>query len=104
MAKRSPQAVCREKLTEQGYLVEVVEQFIRTGKGGFRRDLLGFIDLLCFKDGEVLGVQVTSADNVSARVKKIADSDRVHHARNAGWRLEVHGMRADQTFRIVDVS
>ena len=78
-------------LRDQGYLVAIVEKWNPHAK--LRQDLFGIIDLLAIKDGETLGVQTTSGDNVSKRVAKIADSSHVGALRRAGWRLVVHGWR-----------
>ena len=76
-------------LRDAGYLAEVVERWIPGAN--IRRDLFGFVDVLAIRDGEVLGVQATSRDNVAARIAKIAEHPNVGHVRKAGIRLEVHG-------------
>lgn len=50
-------------------LVAVVERWNPHAK--IRQDLFGFIDIICFRENEVLAVQCTSDGNVSARVQKI---------------------------------
>lgn len=93
-------------LRAEGYLAEVVEKWIPQAR--IRKDLYGFIDVLAIKEGEVLGVQVTSGSNVSARLKKIADHENVDAVRKAGIRIEVHGWRKNAknryVLRVVDVS
>ena len=72
-----------------------------------RQDLFGIIDLLALRDGETLAVQTTSAANVSARVKKIADAEATADIRKAGWRILVHGWKKvgnRYQLREVDVS
>jgi hypothetical protein len=73
-----------------------------------RQDLFGVLDLLAVRDGVTLGVQTTSGSNVSARVKKIAESDAVPALRRAGWAIVVHGWRKAAngrwTLREVDCS
>ncbi len=76
-------------LRESGYLAEVVERWIPGAN--IRKDLFGFVDVLAVKEGEVLGVQATSRDNVASRVSKIAEHPNVGPVRKAGIRLEVHG-------------
>jgi len=76
-------------MRERGYLAEVVERWVPGAN--IRRDLFGFVDVLCIRDREVCGVQATSSSNVSARVAKIADHDNVAAVRQAGIRLLVHG-------------
>ena len=58
-----------------------------------RHDLLGFIDVLAVRGAETLAVQTTSAANVSARIRKIADSPNIAAVREAGWSVHVHGWR-----------
>ena len=95
-------------LQEEGYHVELVEQTKRVGQPGamkvWKTDLFGFLDLLCIRRGEVLGVQVTSASNVPARVRKITDSPLLPLVREAGVRIVVHGWHPDGRLRLVDLS
>lgn len=95
-------------LQEEGYHVELVEQTKRVGVPGamkvWKTDLFGFLDLLCIRRGEVLGVQVTSASNVPARVRKITDSPLLPLVRESGVRIVVHGWHPDGRLRLVDLS
>jgi hypothetical protein len=95
-------------LQAEGYHVELVEQTKRVGAPGamkvWKVDLWNFIDLLCIKRGEVLAVQVTSASNVPARVRKITDSPLLPLVREAGVRIVVHGWHPDGRLRLVDLS
>jgi hypothetical protein len=93
-------------MRERNYECEVTERwnaFSRT-----RKDLFGFIDILCLgTDGSIVGVQSTSDSNVAARVTKIADSPLVGRVRSAGIRILVHGWRKVKgrwQVREVDVS
>ena len=98
------------ELRKRGYLAEVVEKWNPYGRDGFgsRKDLFGFIEVLALRDDETLAVQTTSASNVSARVKKIADADALSAVRKAGWYVVVHGWRKNAkgrwVLREVDVS
>lgn len=56
-----------------------------------RHDLFGVFDLLALKGPETMGVQPTTASNVSARVNKITDSPYLDAIRKAGWNIQVHG-------------
>lgn len=88
-----------------GYRVAVVERWNPYARS--RQDLLGVLDPLVVRDGEILGVQTTSGSNVAARLAKIAGSDAVPELRRAGMRLEVHGWRklkAGWYARVEDVS
>jgi hypothetical protein len=71
--------------------------------------MFGFIDILAIRGSETLGVQATSDSNVSARVKKIADSEHLPAVREAGWSVQVWGWKQARmyhpwTLRIVDIS
>jgi len=78
-------------LRSAGWQVAVVERWNPHAR--IRQDLFGVLDLLAVRDGVTLGVQTTSGSNVSARVKKIAESETVPALREAGWLLHVHGWR-----------
>jgi len=89
--KASPTARTMAMLRAEGWHVGKVEQTIPTTF--IKRDLFGFLDLVAIKPGEpVLGIQVTSGSNVSARIQKIQELEA-----SAVWRevarLEVHGWR-----------
>ena len=85
----SPTQMSMKLLREEGYLVAVVEKWHQFAR--IRQDLFGFIDLLAIRKDEILGVQVTSASNMSARRNKIADHDNIGPVRESGMRLELHG-------------
>lgn len=92
-------------MRDLGFTVEVVERSTNFG-GRFRRhDLFGIADLLALGDGEVWLIQVTSASNVSARVKKITDSDHIAAIRKAGIGVMVHGWakRANGRYELREV-
>lgn len=93
MAKTPTQRTLAE-MRSRGYACEVVERWNPFAK--IRQDLFGFIDVLCLGDNEVIGVQATSAGNVAARVRKIAEHDNVAAVRKAGIRLLVHGWNGDK--------
>lgn len=56
-----------------------------------RQDFAGILDLIAFRKGETLGVQVTSRGNMSSRRKKIAEHENTPRLRDAGWRLMLLG-------------
>lgn len=93
-------------LKDKGYLPVVVERWNAFAK--IRQDLWGWCDILAIRKNEVLAVQVTSAANVSARIKKIQESDTVAKVRDAGIRIEVHGWSKNASnryvCRVVDIS
>lgn len=87
----SPTVRSLAKLRKEGYVAEIVEKFNSFTKT--RKDLWGIIDILAIRRDEVLGVQTTSWANVSARVKKITDSEHIGAIREAGIRVVVHGWK-----------
>lgn len=93
-------------MRDQGYVAEVVEHWVPFAK--VRRDLFGILDIVCLGANETVGVQTTSASNVSARVKKITESAHLGALRRAGWKLVIHGWRKNAAgkwvLREVDVS
>ena len=108
MAGMTPTSRSLDELRKRGYTAEVVERNTRF-KGIFRRhDLFGVGDILALGEDEILLVQATSGSNVSARVKKIADSEHIAAIRKAGMRLEVWGWAKNSkgrwTLRTVDCS
>ncbi len=90
-AVTSPTQRSLELMREAGYVADVVERWIPGAN--IRKDLFGFIDILAIREGEVCGVQSTSAANVSARVNKIREHANVDAVRKAGIRIVVHGWR-----------
>jgi len=95
----SPTTRSLKYLRDQGYLAWVVEKWIP--RANIRSDLFGFIDILCLKGGEILGVQTTTSSNMSARLKKIADHENVGAVREAGIAIHVHGWRKNSKGRWV---
>ena len=102
----SPTQRSLKHLREAGYHVEIVEHYNFFTKR--RHDLFGFADLLAIRDDEILLVQVTSGSNVSARVRKIAESEHIDKVRKAGFTVCVHGWRKnaakEYVLRVVDLS
>ncbi|KGQ19896.1 hypothetical protein LF41_2403 [Lysobacter dokdonensis DS-58] len=106
MASASPTSRSLANIRERGYTPWVVEYWNSFSRK--RVDLYGIFDIIAVGNGETLAVQTTSGANVSARVKKIADSEYIDAIRKSGWRVEVHGWRKSSrnrwVLRIVDVS
>lgn len=88
-------------MRSKGFYCEVVERHIP--HSFIKKDLAGFLDIVCLGDNETIGIQVTSASNVSARVKKITEHENVAAVRKAGWRILVHGWNGSK-LREVDLS
>lgn len=91
MSGMSPTQLTLRHLRADGRytLVEVVEHWNPHAR--VRHDLFGFVDVVAVRRDETLGVQSTSATNVSSRVRKIAEHPNVGAVREAGWSLHVHG-------------
>lgn len=105
----SPTALTLARLRADGWpLVEVVERWNPHARR--RVDLFGFVDVIAvgLPDHNGLAVQTTSADNVSARLRKIAEHPNLPHVRAAGWEIRVHGWRKRggrwELHRDIDVS
>lgn len=102
----SPTTRSKAHLEKLGYRVAITERWNPHAR--IRQDLFGIIDLIGIREGETVGVQTTSGSNVSARVRKIADSEATPDIRAAGWRILVHGWTKGKngryTLREVDVS
>jgi hypothetical protein len=94
----SPTTLSLDHLRRDGWLVDVCERWVpgAPGRSGSRRDLFGMLDLVALRDGVTLGVQTTSAANVSSRLTKMSDDEHDAARRallDAGWLLVVHGWR-----------
>lgn len=87
----SPTQRTLKKLRDEGYTAQVVERWCSFTKR--RHDLFGIIDVLAIKDGETLAVQTTSGSGVSARLKKMLESDTLIPILKAGWNVHIHGWR-----------
>lgn len=93
----SPTQLTLRDMRGRGYHAEIVEKynsFTRT-----KNDLLGFVDVLCFGTGEIVGVQTTSYSNLSARLKKIREHENFPIAMAAGMRVIAQGWRKNKSNR-----
>ena len=91
------------RLRKIGYTATITEKWNPFAR--IRQDMWGFVDCVGLGDGVTLAVQATSASNVSARVKKIAEHPNVGAVRKAGWRIEVWGWtKGKKEPRVVDCS
>lgn len=97
----SPTERTLKLMRDRGYTAEVTEHWNPHAKR--RKDLFGFVDVLCLGEDEVVAVQCTSYPNVAGRVKKIAEHENVGAVRKAGIRILVHGWKG-MKLREVDVS
>lgn len=90
---KTPSARTLERCSALGWAAGTTESWVPFAKVPTRRDLLGFIDIVCATGGEIIGIQATSRSNVSARVKKIK-TECADHARKwleSGGVIEVWG-------------
>lgn len=104
MAK-SPTQLSLEYLRKDGWLAEVVEKWIPGAN--IRKDLWGWCDIVALKDGVTLAVQTTSLSNISARAKKIAESETISEVRKANWSIHLHGWAKKENrwqVKVVDIS
>lgn len=88
--KTSPTQRSLKHMREAGYLCAVVEKW--NPHAMIRQDLYGFIDVLCVKGEDIVGVQSTSGSNVASRVTKITEHDNWPLVCKA-IRVIVHGWR-----------
>jgi hypothetical protein len=104
--KQSPTKLSLAELRKDCDAVQVVEHWNQFAK--IRQDLFGVVDILALRGEETIAVQSTSWANVSARVKKIAESPLIGAIRMAGWKFYVHGWKKNKAGRyeckVVDVS
>ena len=75
----------------QGYLSAVVERWNPHAR--IRQDLFGIIDVLGVSDEGTLAVQSTSDSNLSARVKKMRESEHLGTLIAAGWTVVAQGWK-----------
>ena len=94
LAKISPTQLSLAQLRADGWFCWITEHWNSYAR--IRQDLWGFVDIIALKPNQILGVQTTTASNMSARVKKIADHENVGAVRDAGWTIHVHGWHQDE--------
>lgn len=69
----SPTQRTLAEMRKRGYICAVVEHWNQFAH--IRQDLFGFIDVLCVRGEDIVGVQATTGDNVAARVTKITEHE-----------------------------
>jgi hypothetical protein len=74
---------------EQGYKCEVVESYNAFTKR--KKDLFGIFDVLAVGNEQTIGIQITSKSNMSARIKKIQESEFLPELLRSNWRIVVIG-------------
>jgi hypothetical protein len=93
----SPTQRTLKLMRDRGYFCEIVEHWNSWSRQ--RKDLFGFVDVLCLGQDEIIGVQTTSYSNMTARVKKIAEHENLSPVRKAGIKLLVHGWKKNKSGR-----
>lgn len=93
----TPTQLTLRHLRADGWTAEVVEKWNPHAR--IRQDLFGLVDVIAVRPNETLAVQTTSASNVSARVKKIAEHPNIGAIREAGWTVLVHGWGKNKSGR-----
>lgn len=58
-----------------------------------RQDLFGWIDIVAVGQGHILGVQTTTAPNMSARLKKAKGNEALRKWLRGGGVLIIHGWK-----------
>ena len=64
-----------------------------------KKDLFGIFDILAVGNGETVAVQITSKANMSARIKKIQESEFLPEIIRSGWRIKVIGWAKEKNGR-----
>lgn len=87
----NPTSFALKLLKKEGYTAQVVEHWVPVAH--VRRDLFGIIDIVAVKEGifGVLGIQVTSKSNISARINKAKTNKSLLVWYKAGNNFEVWG-------------
>lgn len=90
------------KLEADGYLADKVEK--RIPGCNRSKDLFGCIDILALGHRETLAVQVTDHTSVSKRIRKVQEAPALPLMREAGWRIQVWGVKDGAVYRVEDIS
>jgi hypothetical protein len=97
-----PNTLTLRELERRGFVASLVESRIPGAR--ITRDLFGCIDVIGIRGGETVAVQATSISNIASRIRKVEESPALAAMRAAGWTILVHGWRAGELRREVDVS
>ena len=93
----SPTQLTLKLMRERGYTCEITERWNAFTKT--RHDLFNFIDVLCIREGEVVGVQTTSRGNIAARRKKIRELETFPVVLGAGIKVCIQGWSKNKSNR-----
>jgi len=76
-------------MESRGYKCDIVESYNAFTRR--KKDLFSLFDILAIGNGETVAIQLTSKSNMSARVKKIGNSDILPELLKSKWRILVIG-------------
>jgi hypothetical protein len=85
----SPTQRSKQYLKDQGYAVCITEHW--NPFAHIRQDAFGFIDMIALGEQQILAIQTTSRNNVSARMNKILGLAEARLWLQAGGRIFIHG-------------
>ena len=74
---------------ERGYQCDIVESYNAFTRR--KKDLFGLFDIVAIGKGETVAIQLTSKSNMSARVKKISNSEILPELLRSNWKICVIG-------------
>lgn len=87
----SPTQLTMRELHKRGMTAVVVERWNSSRR--VRHELSRFVDILGIGAHGTLAIQATMDRNIAARATKMADSEYIGAARDAGWCVEVWGWK-----------
>lgn len=76
-------------MKQRGYTCQNVEYYNPYSKR--RKDLLGFIDILCVGKGEIIGIQATTTSHLPNREQKARGTEALYQWLRAGNKFYLHG-------------
>ena len=86
----TPTQRTRDWLKKRGITSQIVERWNNFAR--IRQDLFGFCDIVALGP-RIVAIQVTSGNNVAARIEKIYETPAAKEWLQAGGMIEVHGWR-----------
>lgn len=87
----SPTQRSLEKMRKEGWVCQVTEHYNSFSRR--RVDLFGFLDIVCLRgsNGGILGIQTTTGDHLSERIKKTQALPDHKLWLESGGGIELHG-------------
>ncbi len=80
-------------MRDQGFLCQKVEVINKLKGSIWKKDLFGFIDMLCIKENCIIGVQVTSVNEIMQHTKKIFESENYNVVKSSGIIIVMHAWK-----------